>query len=191
MDRRHLFRLLGASAALAGLNPSQLAALFESGGPRKPSRAFFTTEQRETIDALCEVIIPTTDTPGAVTAGVPEFIELIVAEWYNADDRARFMRGLAQVDERTQALTGIQFAQSGEDTQAVILSGLEAESRARIASGEDTPSPFFQQFRGLVLSGYYSSEIGLREELLYQPIPGRFDGCVDVSEVTRSVSDGD
>ena len=191
MDRRHLFRLLGASAALAGLNPSQLAALFKSGGPRKHSRAFFTTEQRETIDALCEVIIPTTDTPGAVTAGVPEFIELIVAEWYNADDRARFMRGLAQVDERTQALTGIQFAQSEEDTQAVILSGLEAESRARIASGEDTPSPFFQQFRGLVLSGYYSSEIGLREELLYQPIPGRFDGCVDVSEVTRSVSDGD
>jgi len=71
-----------------------------------------------------------------------------------------------------------------------ILSGLEAEGRARIASEEDAPTPFFQQFRGLVLSGYYSSEIGLREELLYQPIPGRFDGCVDVSEVTRSVSDG-
>lgn len=151
---------------------------------------FFTSQQRETIEALSELIIPTTDTPGAITAEVPEFIELIVAEWYDTDDRERFMRGLTEVDERTQALAGLVFAQSGADAQAEILSGLEAEGRARIASEEDAPTPFFQQFRGLVLSGYYSSEIGLREELLYQPIPGRFDGCVDVSEVTRSVSDG-
>ena len=151
---------------------------------------FFTSQQRETIEALSELIIPTTDTPGAITAEVPEFIELIVAEWYDTDDREHFMRGLTEVDERTQALAGVVFAQSGADTQTEILSGLEAEGRARIASEEDAPSPFFQQFRGLVLSGYYSSEIGLREELLYQPIPGRFDGCVDVSEVTRSVSGG-
>jgi len=151
---------------------------------------FFTSQQRETIEALSELIIPTTDTPGAITAGVPEFIELIVVEWYDTDDRERFMRGLTEVDERTQALAGVVFAQSGVETQAEIVSALEVESRTTIASEEEAPSSFFQQFRGLVLSGYYSSEIGLREELLYQPIPGRFDGCVDVSEVTRSVSDG-
>ena len=151
---------------------------------------FFTSQQRETIEALSELIIPTTDTPGAITAGVPEFIELIVAEWYDTDDRERFMRGLTEVDERTQALAGVVFAQSGMETQAEIVSALEVESRTTIASEEDAPNPFFQQFRGLVLSGYYSSEIGLREELLYQPIPGRFDGCVDLSEVTRSTSDG-
>ncbi len=151
---------------------------------------FFTSQQRETIEALSELIIPTTDTPGAITAGVPEFIELIVAEWYDTDDRERFMRGLTEVDERTQVLGGVLFAQSGVETQAEIVSALEIESRTTIASGEDAPTPFFQQFRGLVLSGYYSSEIGLREELLYQPIPGRFDGCVDLSEVTRSAEDG-
>ena len=151
---------------------------------------FFTSQQRETIEALSELIIPTTDTPGAITAGVPEFNELIVAEWYDTDDRERFMRGLTEVDERTQVLGGVQFAQSGVETQAEIVSALEIESRTTIASEEDAPTPFFQQFRGLVLSGYYSSEIGLREELLYQPIPGRFDGCVDLSEVTRSASDG-
>ena len=151
---------------------------------------FFTSQQRETIEALSELIIPTTDTPGAITAGVPEFIELIVAEWYDTEDRERFMLGLTEVDERTQALAGVVFSQSEADTQTKILSALEAEGRTRIMSEEDAPSSFFQQFRGLVLSGYYSSEIGLRQELLYQPIPGRFDGCVDVSEVTRPVSDG-
>ena len=151
---------------------------------------FFTSQQRETIEALSELIIPTTDTPGAITAGVPEFIELIVAEWYDTEDRERFMLGLTEVDERTQALAGVVFSQSEADTQTEILSALETEGQARIMSEEDAPTPFFQQFRGLVLSGYYSSEIGLRQELLYQPIPGRFDGCVDVSEVIRPVSDG-
>ena len=151
---------------------------------------FFTSQQRETIEALSELIIPTTDTPGAITAGVPEFIELIVPEWYDTEDRERFMLGLTEVDERTQALAGVVFSQSEADTQTEILSALETEGQARIMSEEDPPTPFFQQFRGLVLSGYYSSEIGLRQELLYQPIPGRFDGCVDVSEVTRPVSDG-
>ncbi|HIC62851.1 MAG TPA: gluconate 2-dehydrogenase subunit 3 family protein, partial [Gemmatimonadetes bacterium] len=79
---------------------------------------FFTSQQRETIEALSELIIPTTDTPGAITAEVPEFIELIVAEWYDTDDRERFMRGLTEVDERTQALAGVVFAQSGADAQA-------------------------------------------------------------------------
>ena len=86
---------MSASATLAGLSPGQLAAIMEAGVTSLTARAFFTSEQREAVDAMAEAIIPTTDTPGASEAGVAEFIEAIVSEWYDAEQREHFMRGLA------------------------------------------------------------------------------------------------
>ncbi len=37
----------------------------------------------------------------------------------------------------------------------------------------DAPDSFFHQARGLVLHGYYTSEIGMKEEMLFVAIPGR------------------
>ncbi len=190
MDRRHLLRILGVTAATAGLSPGQLAALVAPGARRRPESAFFTAEQREAVVALAEAIIPETDTPGAGEAGVVEFIEMIVSEWMRSDERERFMRGLAHVDEHAESLSGVRFAYAGEARQTAILSGLEAEGRVLMESDEDTPTPFFHQFRGLVLSGYYTSEIGMKQELLWQETPGRFEGCVDLADVTRPTLGG-
>ena len=190
MDRRHLLRVLGVSAATAGLSPSQLVALIAPGARRSAAAAFFTAEQREAVAALAEAIIPETDTPGAIEAGVVEFIEMIVSEWMRSEGRERFMRGLAHVDEHAEALAGVRFAYAGGARQTAILSGLEAERRVLMEQNEDAPTPFFQQFRGLVLSGYYTSEIGMRQELLWQESPGRFDGCAELAEVTRQSSAG-
>ncbi|MDA0330021.1 MAG: gluconate 2-dehydrogenase subunit 3 family protein [Gemmatimonadetes bacterium] len=194
MDRRELLRALGASAVLAGLSPSQLTALLNSGAPRALARAFFTAEQRETVDALAEAIIPATDTPGASEAGVTDFIEVLVAEWFDGAQRAHFMRGLAHVDEHTVALTGVRFPYAGPETQTAVLAGLQAEGAAlREAAdgiGSGATPPFFQQFRSLVLHGYYTSEVGMQEELMFRRLPGRFEGCVDVASVTRAVPGG-
>ena len=191
MDRRDLLRTLGATTALAGLSPQQLAALLASDAPFRAARAFFTAEQREAVDALAEAIIPETDTPGAIEAGVTDFIELIVAEWYEPAERERFMRGLAHVDEHAVALTGVRFAHAGEARRTAILAGLESEGVALTELDDEAPTPFFQQLRSLVLHGYYTSEVGMRDELLFRRIPGRFDGCVDVATVTKSSTGND
>jgi len=188
VERRELFRILGASAALAGLSPAQLAALWTSERPSSARRAFFSAEQRAAVDAMADLIIPETDTPGASAAGVTDFIEVIVSEWYDSDDRALFMRGLDHVDEHAMALTGVRFARSSTEAQTAMLSGLQAEGAALVEAelnpDEDTPPPFFHRFRGLVLHGYYTSEIG-QQELMFLRLPGRFEGCVDLESVTR------
>lgn len=191
MDRRHLLRILGVTAATAGLSPDQLAAMIAPGARRHPGSAFFTAEQAEAVAALSELIIPETDTPGAIEAGVVEFIELIVSEWMRPDERERFMRGLSHVDEHMEALTGVRFAHAGGAMQTAVLSGMEEEGRVIMEQDEDAPTPFFHHLRSLVLSGYYTSEIGMKQELLWQEIPGRFDGCVDLSEATRQTVAGD
>lgn len=186
MDRRQLLRLLGASAAALGLSPADARALLAPGTPRHARRAFFTEEEREAVSVLSDLIIPETDTPGAVAAGVVDYIEMIVSEWMNAGERERFMRGLGHLDTHAEAVTGVRFAHAGEPRQVAILSGLEAEGRALAERDPDAPTSFFHQTRALVLHGYYTSEVGMGEELLYQPLPGRFEGCVEVGEVTRA-----
>jgi hypothetical protein len=187
MDRRQMLRILGTSAATIGLSPIEARALLVPGEPRRASRRFFTDKERETVTVLADVIIPYTDTPGAVEAGVVDYIEMIVSEWLNAEERDRFRRGLRHLDTHAEAVTGTGFADAGEMGQTAILTGLEAEGRALKDRDPDAPTPFFQQTRALVLHGYYTSEIGMREELLYEPFPDRFEGCVKVTEVTRAV----
>ena len=45
--------------------------------------------------------------------------------------------------------------------------------------------PFFDIFRQLVISGYYTSEVGIEAEREYIPVPGSYDGSYPVSKVTK------
>jgi len=188
MDRRHLLKLLGTTAAFAGWTPERLEALLSPGGTIREGVSFFTPAQREAMTAFADRIIPTTDTPGAIETGTVEFIEIVVSELFEVEDRERFLRGLRHLDEHTESLSGVRFAHAGEATQTAVLEGLQAEGNAlREAAGddEDVPDSFFHQARRLVLEGYYTSEVGMKEELGFVEIPGRFEGAAPLTSVTR------
>ncbi|MDA0311597.1 MAG: gluconate 2-dehydrogenase subunit 3 family protein [Gemmatimonadetes bacterium] len=167
MDRRHLLKLLGTATAFAGWTPLQLEALLKPGGTRSIDVAFFTDAQREAVTAFCDLIIPTTDTPGAVETGVVEYIELMVSEWFDDGERERFMRGLTHFEEHTQSMTGTSFALAPEVRQVAILKGLEAEANSLRDADPDAEEEFFHQARGLVLHGYYTSEVGMKDEQMF------------------------
>src|SRR2546422_11588875 len=135
MNRREMVRLLsGALAAplTAGLPAGRLAALGRSVHARARGRALQVLDphQAETVATIAEMIIPETDTPGARAAHVPEFIDLMLAEWFADDDRARFLAGLADVDERSRDLFGADFLTTSEPQRAAILSGLDADRKS-------------------------------------------------------------
>jgi len=97
VNRRELIKW--ASVALGtGLSASLQQAL-AAGVDSTGKHDFFTVEQATMVSVISELIIPTTDTPGAIAAGVPDFIEAMVADWYTAGEREIFMMGLAQLDK--------------------------------------------------------------------------------------------
>jgi gluconate 2-dehydrogenase gamma chain len=126
-------------------------------GPFEPQ--FFTAPQLLVISRLTDLIIPPTDTPGAAAAGVPEYIDLVV----NTDPKLQmlFHEGLRHLDERSKS-TGAnsEFLQLTEAQQVEILTAL-SESRAE---GE---APFFRAIKNLTADGYYTSRVGLIQELGY------------------------
>ena len=124
MDRREFLQCAailtsGASVAQLGfaLHEEQLVYLATAPDFIASDVNYFTPAQRQTIAALAEAIIPATDTPGAIDAGVPKFIELMVANWLNDQERSLFDAGFASLESQTLRDHSLRFEQLGGQQQ--------------------------------------------------------------------------
>lgn len=180
MDRRTALRLLSAGAAVTvGTDLEAWGRGLHRGlGPGAPLRVL-DPHQNATVVALCDAILPATDTPGAVAAQVNEFIDLLLADWYDAADRDRFLAGLAGLDGRARAAFGKDFVDGTAADRTNLLTALDDEAARWNASPESSrgPQPFYRQMKWLTLFGYYTSEIGAEQEQHYQIVPGRYVPC--------------
>jgi hypothetical protein len=127
------------------------------------------------LAALVDAILPETDTPGARAAGVHVFVDLAVAECLEPADCEAFTRGLA-------ALNAACRRDHGVDLDAAAPADVTALLR-RAEGGRD---PFVKTLKGLTVLGFGSSEIGARRALAYDPVPGRYRGCVDLAPGQRT-----
>src|SRR5947209_16387599 len=108
MRRRQAVQFLGAALALPFIPRSARAAieLGEHIHRRLGDVPFRTlnTDQQKLVTSIAEMIIPETDTPGATSVKVPEFIDLIFTEWASDDERALFVAGLGDIDAKAAAI---------------------------------------------------------------------------------------
>ena len=96
MKRRDALKLLAAAAALPLLS-HEAFSLFRAVHQELPRTAALQTlnpHQNAIVALISELIIPQTDTPGAKAARVNEFIDLIITDWYDDNERANFLRGI-------------------------------------------------------------------------------------------------
>jgi len=191
MQRRDALKLLAAAATLPLLSRDAFT-LFQEVHQQLPQTAAlkaFNPHQNATVMTISELIIPQTDTPGAKAARVNEFIDLIVAEWYDQEEKSTFLTGLADVDQRSQSTFGKYFVGCSDKQQIQILNDLDEEARVkseppvRHRARNTTPEekPFFSMIKQLTLIGYYTSEIGFVQELHEEIIPARHAGCAPLS----------
>jgi hypothetical protein len=136
-----------------------------------------TEHQNAMVSALAELIIPETDTPGATAARVNRFVDVMLAEWFDEDEREAFLRGLVDLDARSVNTFGTPFLGLDEVQQTVLLRGLDAELAALRQLNRPTNDHFFQHMKWLTLYGYYTSEVGATQELEQVIAPGRYDPC--------------
>jgi gluconate 2-dehydrogenase gamma chain len=150
------------------------AAPVVAAEPWKP--LFFNAHQNETVVVLTELIIPTTDTPGAKAAKVNEFVDLMLSE-ENEDRKRDFIRGLSWIDKKSNELFGTNLKDATPEQQNALL--------VTLASGKNTALEdqigveFFNTIKRHTIDGYYTSEIGLIKELGYKgnTYLDEFPGC--------------
>jgi len=186
--------LLGGFGFTAAVQRALAAGLTPEGS----AAGMFDVPARALVAALAERIIPATDTPGAVEAGVVDFIEQIVFSWYTDAERAIFLQGLE--DAGAMATTRFQqdFATLDGERQDQLLGELEQRALAVAKPAafslqpdlDEDLSPFFSKLKELVVVGYYTSEIGATRELRYERMPMVYRADVPLAEIGRAWANG-
>jgi hypothetical protein len=199
MNRRDALRMLTAGAVLPALTPELFAFSQQAHPVGSYSLRTLNPHQNDTVVAMIDQIIPATDTPGAKGAHVNEFIDVILTEWANEEERRNFLDGLVSVDKQSNDLFGKDFAAASSLQQVALLRSMDdsaavlrADRRSHATNTVPEPDSqlkgdFFTIFKNITLHGYYTSEVAVTKELnpenrsVFEIImPGAFHGCTPV-----------
>lgn len=165
LKRRDLIGMFGAAAAFTAL-PLPAAALpmlqLSEGQPGAP--LFFSKDEFACLDTLTELIIPADDhSPGAHDAGVAVYIDRTVAEAFLPEDKTSWRKGLAAMNNLSQKMHGASFVNASKEQQIALLKQVaEAEK-----SPKTEPEKFFTQLKETTAFAYYSSSIGIHQDMNY------------------------
>lgn len=121
---------------------------------------FFTAAEYRTVRILGDMIIPKDERSGSASdAGVPEFMDFTMTDRPNS---RKWMRdGLTWLDAESTRRSGKPFADATQSQREAILNDIAwpAKAPASMADGVS----FFNRFRDLTSTGFWSSEMGVKD----------------------------
>jgi hypothetical protein len=136
---------------------------------------FFDSHQNETVITLSDLIIPATDTPGAEAAQANRFIDLFLSV-ETAEHQKEYIAALSWLDGCCLSHYSKPFTGLREDQQSAVLTLLTHPTQTpELRHGIE----LFQVIKDSIVQAYYTSEIGMLQELKYQtnPYQPNFPGC--------------
>ncbi|WP_052417194.1 gluconate 2-dehydrogenase subunit 3 family protein [Cellvibrio mixtus] len=184
-SRRNAIKQLALMCGLA-LSASSLSALAAVVTPptdmNRSTKTLFNKSQLALVRELGEIIIPTTDTPGAIAAGVHDFINHYVVYCASKEEQQDLLTMLKRIDDSAQANAQKPFLLLTKEQQTELLNNMEQAKNGF----NQTDRNGFKQLKALVLFGYYTSEIGATQELAYLAIPGGYKGNFKFKEIGKA-----
>lgn len=191
MDRRKALKKVGILAGATVAMPSMLSLLqsckTESRLDWKP--LFFQMDEAQTISTLVDMILPRTDTPGALDVKVDLFIDKVIAKTYNVNGQENMRNEIAKFNANCNTNFGNVFINLNEADRIKVLKDAEANSPKfnggvwGTTVGEQEPVGFYRSMKSMAIWAYFTSEEIGENVLSYDPIPGDYDGCKPLSEV--------
>jgi hypothetical protein len=148
--------------------------------PENPWPLTMTTDQRNLVASLCDILIPRQGTiPSASEVGVPELID----EWISApypsfqSDRVEILSGLVWIDEESLRRFGVRFVEADANQRLQIIDDIAYEEAEKSLSTIYI-AKVFDGLRTLVTIAFFASPEGARD-LGYKgnvPIAGDYPG---------------
>ena len=190
MDRRGLMAramLLIGATAVAGCDFL----------PGSAQAATLDATELKLLDAFADTLIPVTDTPGAVAAGVPVKLAEMYRDWASDKTRAELAGALGRINAAARKAKSKGFVELAPVDRHAFLSEHDKIAYVEVPPPDNAPkgNPFepvlsvadngYAKLKQLVATLYYFSEIGLTKELSYEHVPGGWTASVKVTPQTR------
>ena len=165
VSRRTALKAIGTVAALPWLSDEGLLAFTRiqetNAAPRLKA---LSPLQFETLEALVDAIIPTDDrSPGAKQARVADYIDLLLGE-VDRELTLAWFGGLAALDAEAVSRFRSPFSRLGAGQVDAILQVISRNEKAPQTALET----FFVMAKQATIRGYYTSNIGIHQELRYK-----------------------
>jgi hypothetical protein len=148
-------------------------------------------ENRVLLSELAETIIPKTDSPGAMEAGVGAFIAKMIRDCTPKNSQNNFIEGLEDLGAYSQSKFSRSFQQCAPQEKKAILSHFEEQGRpysgiAGKIQRQVTGDSFFTTLKKYTVIGYCTSMQGATMALQYDYIPGKYIGSVPMKPGQRA-----
>jgi len=177
MERREMLKAM--SVSLGGTIALPESVFAKMAEPFEPNDLkFFRPRERTQVAMIAEAIIPRTETPGAIDAGVPGWIEIIVQDCLAPEDQEVILDGLGDLMRRCQKQHGKDIGQLTPEQQVAFLTMMHedtlAEKTAARKAGLRPRRTFLEQFKELTKFCFASSEVGATEAFEFVYVPGQW-----------------
>lgn len=190
ISRRSLMRLAGGAAVFSSTRSFAIVGgtvRVQENRPERPATdwqpVFFSRAEALAVARLSEAIVPRTDTPGAIDAGVPAYIDLVIS-LESESSRSRFRDRLEALQRRCRRDHSARDLLEVSSTELhALLSTISDDPEERVDEDRDLHS-LFRQLKQHTVVGYYTSLAGRTEEL---GLPARiqrvqWQGCADAAD---------
>jgi Gluconate 2-dehydrogenase subunit 3 len=184
-DRRQWLKTSAAVLGASLLPMPNLAAQSAPAEAAVPSKTgatsaahFFTPAQHTLVEELSETIIPAdSHSGGAKAAKVADYIEQVLRESSDQNRKSIWLEGLLLMDLMSQHYNGKSFVDSSSEERIAVLTVLSDNDQMM-----DLPEVrFFRDLKHLTVRGYYTSRIGIHDEMEYKGnrVLTEYVGCDD------------
>lgn len=191
MHRRDMIARMALLLGATALPAEAFAA------PKKRAARFLTAAQFATMSATVDTILPVTDTPGALAAGVPVKLDGMLRDWASAETRGTVVGALGRIDAAARAAKGKGLAALSAAERTAVLKPFDAAALKSVPPPPNAPKPnFFTQqsfvadmgwlkLKELTINLYYYSEIASANELEFIAVPGQWQPSLKLTPTSR------
>jgi gluconate 2-dehydrogenase subunit 3-like protein len=143
---------------------------------------FFSAHQYETLNALCDAIIPKDEeSGGAVEAGAPEFIDLLSSE--NPKYQLKLGGGLFWLDNFCSDRYEKAYLDCTPEQRREVLDLIAFRKNAKQNPALSQGVAFFALLRNMTCDAFYTSKIGIADlQYIGNTTVREFPGCPPMPE---------
>lgn len=142
-----------------------------------------SAEQEKLLGEIVGTIIPTTETPGAKDLNIHHFVLVMIDDCREKSIQDDFVKGLRSFDDFIEDNFNESFLKSTPAQRQKMLEYIQSETlSAKNEAIDEEVKIFWSETRKLTIQGYMSSEYFLTEVFPYELVPGRFEGCLAISQ---------
>lgn len=182
MDRRSALKKTGwllGSGMMVSSSGLLMQSCMEKAKEKNVQTEVLSAIEVDTLKAILQHLIPDNDLPEAIRLAIPMYIDGTLMKYTDQETKNTFEEGMIHFEEACTKEYGATFVDCAPVRQLEYLKKLESEFVK-----SEGPN-FYGMVKQWIFEAFFQTEFGVTNYLVYDPLPGSYQGCVPMGNIGR------